>query len=271
MGCNCNTNCNCGNLESQVSELQDSVNALTDALQAFLCGHPIQIITDLNDIALFDGDGLGTGCYKGWAYANGGTFTNPTSGALYTTQNLIDRFIVGGGGTYAPQSTGGVATVSLTAAQNGTHGHATNNPAHGHTTNEVAHTHGTSQTPHNHALTMNPHSHTGTTDNAGEHNHTYAGVLDAIGDAGTGQFAVTDPIVLNNTGLSGIHAHTFTTNVTTSSGAADDASISITVQDALTGLTINDTTTAITVDDSGAGDPHENLPPFYSVIFIQKL
>ena len=83
-----------------------------------------------------------------WALCDG------TSG----TPNLMDRFVVGAGSTYAVAATGGAATVTLDATQipshthtvtatgtsgaGGSHNHTVNDPSHSHTFNEGGYTGG---------------------------------------------------------------------------------------------------------------------------------
>jgi microcystin-dependent protein len=69
----------------------------------------------------------------GWQLADG---TNGTS-------DLRDRFVVGAGSTYAPNNTGGSATVALSIANLPAHNHGVNDPQHTHgaTVNDPGHDH----------------------------------------------------------------------------------------------------------------------------------
>jgi microcystin-dependent protein len=92
-------------------------------------GRPILFIDDPDDISAFSTiTGRGTGIWKDWAICDG-TVHNGV-----TTPDLRDRFIVGAGSTYNVGDTGGVNSVTLTAAQSGL-------PAHTHTVNDPGHTH----------------------------------------------------------------------------------------------------------------------------------
>ena len=65
--------------------------------------------------------------------------TNPGTTFGFGTWSAIQgRMLIGADGTYAAGSTGGAATVSLTAAQNGTHTHVQD--AHNHTQDAHQHT-----------------------------------------------------------------------------------------------------------------------------------
>lgn len=59
---------------------------------------------------------------QGWALCDGNN----------STPDLRDRFIVGAGDTYNPETTGGAASVTLTAEQMPAHTHTAVQPAHNH-------------------------------------------------------------------------------------------------------------------------------------------
>lgn len=277
-GCNCGNNCgDSGQLSSvqeQLSDLQSAFDTMSFSLQAFIKGHPILMIQNADDISQFDigGSNKGIGAWQGWAICDGGAYPNATNTANITTPNLLDKFVVGALGTYAVGDTGGSDTVSLTANQNGLHAHAINQVAHFHGISDSGHIHGVVDPQHSHTGSSLPHTHTGTTANNGDHNHGYAGVLDAIGTGGTGQFALQDPVVLNNTTVNGDHNHSFTTDATTVSVTTNNASTGISVSSAFTGITQTQSDNAdITILDSGLGDAHENRPPYYALIFVMKI
>lgn len=276
MSCGCKTTCNCdssnngGGIDAQVGSLQDSVTALTNALQPFLCGHPILCITDPNDILMFDENGKGSQCYTDWAFANGRTFTN-SSGKNYTTVNLVDKFIVGAGGTYVNQSTGGAATVALTANQNGTHTHTVTDGGHTHVIVDGGHVHAVTDGGHTHVWTGNPHGHTLTIAGVGDHNHTYGGPVQTVNYTAGGSTTHANDLTNDNTGNAGAHTHTGTADNTTSTGTNTAAFTGVAVDSAFTGITNQSATTGITIANSGLGDAHENLPPYFACIYIQKI
>lgn len=119
------------------------------------------------------------------------------------TPDLRNRFIVGAGDSYAVGATGGADSVTLTEAQ------------------------------------MPAHTHTGSTNSAGDHNHTVSFLdspqvntvnkqgpdLHNIGDLGTGTYTTT---------TAGAHTHT------------------------------------VTVGSTGGGSSHENRPPYYALAYIMK-
>ena len=151
------------------------------------------------------------------------------------TPNLMDRFVVGAGNTYAVAATGGAATVTLDATQI---------PAHSHTADGDLT-----------AASAGAHTHTGSTDTTGAHTHTqtvngqdqdwgaasYSNVSGTKNNTGT----ITSPI---DTLSAGAHSHTFTTD---SAGAHTHD---------ITGSTAN----------TGGGLAHENLPPYYALAYIMR-
>jgi microcystin-dependent protein len=116
---------------------------------------------------------------SGWLLCNG------TNG----TPNLIDRFVVGAGSTYAVGATGGSNTVALVLANLPTHSHTFSGTTSGQSAD---------------------HSHTGFTGVAGEHSHiggvTTAGIYSQVGNS-----AQNIHPVINSTALAGNHQHTVQT------------------------------------------------------------
>ena len=113
----------------------------------------------------------------GWLLCDG------TSG----TPNLRDRFVVGAGSAYAVDNTGGLATVTLSAAEL---------PAHTHTVSGTT------------GLVSNDHTHSGTTSTDPGHSHDTT--LNSGNGANLGgSFSAGAGTI--NTAAGGAHAHTFTT------------------------------------------------------------
>jgi microcystin-dependent protein len=119
------------------------------------------------------------------------------------TPDLRNRFIVGAGDTYAVGATGGADSVTLTEAQ------------------------------------MPAHTHSGSTDSAGDHNHT-AAILDAW----------QNNTVDNNGGGTMYVGQGSTNTYTTSTAGAH--------------------THTVTVGSTGGGGSHENRPPYYALAYIMK-
>jgi microcystin-dependent protein len=166
-----------------------------------------------------------------WALCDG------TSG----TPNLMDRFVVGAGSTYAVAATGGAATVTLDDTQI---------PAHSHTADGNLT-----------AASAGAHTHTGTTSNKSlTGSATYiaetwanfgvgSGIISKEGGYGNdGTPDHTDSSSTGKLNIDASHDHTFTT----ASGGAHTHDI--------TGSTAN----------TGGGLAHENLPPYYALAYIMR-
>jgi microcystin-dependent protein len=100
-----------------------------NSLNAGVPGRAILFIDDAQDINAFNTiTGRGTGVWKDWAICDGSVHNG------VTTPDLRDRFIVGAGSTYTVGDTGGVDSVTLTAAQSGLvgHTHSLTDPGHSH-------------------------------------------------------------------------------------------------------------------------------------------
>ena len=259
-------------LQAQVDVLQETVNDIIESTK-FLKRHPILLIQNSDDIALFDPTTkLGTGDWEGWAMCVGNSHQNPITKAFFTTPNLIDRFVVMATGTYAVGATGGAATVQLTANQNGTHTHAITDSGHTHNLTDPGHDHTTADLGHTHTGVANNHTHTFTTDAVADHTHAIPELVDAISDAGTGAFGASDPVTNGNSGLDGGHSHTGTSDAAAATLSIDSATTGVAVNTNSIGITETDSaTTGITAANSGLGEAHENLPPYYSLIYIQKV
>ena len=185
----------------------------------------------------------------GWALCNGSVHGSAALEAVLTagghanptqTPNLIDRFILGRGG--AQPSSGGAATVKLTAAQSGS-------PAHAHTATAG------NDTP-DHAHPVNPPS-TKTSPNT----HTHSLSLKDGSGSGTGDFVDSNPNsdsrnFPGGTVGSSTHDHTVDIAQFNSLGATARHSHAITVNPS---AGIN------------AAEAHENMPPYYALTYIIKL
>ena len=144
--------------------------------------------------------GVPTGTIVMWS----GTIANIPAGWAFCdgnngTPNLRSRFIVGVGAAYAVGDTGGVNDFTLL----------------------IRH--------------MPSHTHTGSTNNAGNHSHSYTyGTTTRTGSSNP-QVRTTSGGNRSNTDSAGSHSHT------------------------------------ITMNNTGRGEAHENRPPYYALCYIMKL
>lgn len=263
--------------QAQLADMQDTIDAIAGAVGVFLCGHPILMVENADDVDQFDlSTGLGRNCWEGWGICNGAKYYNAKLKKNIPSPNLTDRFIVGAGGAYAVDAVGGSDTVALTVAEMPEHTHGVTDPGHTHIVTDPGHTHGTNQSPHTHAGTGSPIGPvTGTTDNPGNHNHQYGSSTHDF-NTGVNIFANDKSYHLSdganaNTTPDGAHTHVVTVTPFTVALNIVAASISIVVQDAFTGISNDPADTDITIDNEGSGDAHENRPPYFALLFAMKI
>jgi microcystin-dependent protein len=262
------------NLKNQVSELTGIVENIQANAKFLTCGHPILMIQNADDVAAFNVDsGLGSECWEGWAICNGDAHYSANAKKNITTPNLLDKFVVCAGPTYPINTTGGAATVTLTESEIPAHLHAINDPGHLHAISDSGHDHGTTVGSHTHTITIAPHNHTLEAD--GSHTHTYQTIdshvtYDGSGAAGASLTELTEGVNSQQNVNSG-GSHTHVVNNTTATASASSESVSVDVNSANTGIEIIEQTTGITMEETGGGEAHENLPPYYSLIFVMKL
>ena len=172
------------------------------------------------------------------------------------TPNLVDRFIVGAGGTYGVKATGGNTSVTLTASQM---------PVHSHSINSV----------------------NAVTSGAGAHNHT-ATSTSAVSDAGHTHSLYTNAGAPWNGAPRGVSANSSgadgdldgSTRVT----GYDKSSVDLNIQLATTGITVATTTTLTPVDihthtvtlagntsNAGGTTAVDITPSYYALYYIQKV
>ena len=172
----------------------------------------------------------------GWAVCNG------TNG----TPNLEDRFIIGASNSRAAGSSGGEVSVTLTGAQSGV-------PAHTHTTAsaDAAHSHDMSDVDLAHSHGMNY---------AGSHAHggKWLPWVNDLTVGGTGKTATQGGNGHDTIPNDGSHYHTIENSLgnhrhTIQSGNATHSH------------TVNANTAA------NAAQPHNNMPPYYALVYIMKL
>lgn len=243
----CNPN-SIADIQAKLSEMSDTLNKVVKDTKYLSCAHPIHMIQQASDIAAFDQvTGLGSKCWDGWALCIGKTYTDSKKNSI-VSPNLTDRFIVAGGGAYAVNATGGSDDVVLVI---------NNLPVHKHAINDPGHTHEIADPGHNHDLTDPGHNH-----NQNAHDHGYSDQYLAPPNGGSR---------LTNTGLPvDLVDHAKTTDSATATNIANTTGI--TIAETFTGLEINPATTGISqTTDTGANTPHENRPPYYSLIFVMRI
>jgi microcystin-dependent protein len=93
---------------------------------------------------------------SGWALCDGRTVARSDGAGNITTPVLVDRFIVGAGGTnYGIGATGGSNTVNLSTSQMPSHSHGVTDPTHAHGVNDPTHSHGVNDPGHWHDVAYN--------------------------------------------------------------------------------------------------------------------
>jgi len=270
--------CGCHNIpcDCSASELTYETPEAVAGATITIPGHPIWMIDEASDIALFDGtSGEGSGIWANWALCDGQSHTSST-GATIGTPDLRNQFVVGALDTYAVGDTGGAATHTLLASEMPTHTHVITDPGHIHTATQPAHTHTLTDPGHSHGTSDPGHTHAITIGNAGSHDHTI--------DIEYGIFGELDDNPTEETfGPAAGTADTLTTSVEpdhTHTGSAASQTTGITVSTATTGITASNTTPAITVasnttgisaENAGSGSAHNNLPPYYALVYIKHI
>lgn len=272
--CNgCSNSSSTERLAATIAQLQDELDTVTAGVKAFLCGNPILLIENADNIAMFDSDGLGSQCWESWAICNGKSYINPVTKKSFTTPNFVDRFIVQATGLYAVGDVGGEAEHVLTIPELPAHTHGVTDPGHTHDITDPGHLHATSDSGHTHAASGGPHNHTVSLSGGG-HTHTYQNF-----DAGTNyKFAdvaigiETGSNSAENVGGDGAHSHSGTTDNSASSVAVTEAFTGVAVENAFIGITETEVHASdITIVNEGGGLAHNNLPPYYAAIYVVKM
>jgi len=170
------------------------------------------------------------------------TLCDGTDGA----PDLIDRFIIGAGGSYSVDSTGGASSVTLSSSQIPSHNHGDGSLS---TNSTGGHNHNFSDTSNSDGY----HSHSGTTNTTGDHLHY--GRTSA--ESGTQAYGLGSDYQngahSHSLDINGAGSHTHYVSGTTSSNGIHSHTIS------------GDT------GSTGGGNSHENRPPFYALAYIMKL
>lgn len=92
-----------------------------------------------------------------------------------------------------------------------------------------------------------------------------------------GHTHVVDDPGHTHTATSTVHSHSgqvdvpATTSVVKAATPAAASAAAISVSSANTGISNDPNTTGITIASEGSGNPHENRPPYYAVLFVKKI
>ena len=173
---------------------------------------------------------------SGWAVCDG----------LNGTPNLQDRFIIGASNSRAPGSSGGETSVTLTAAQSGV-------PAHAHTTVSA-------DAWHSHTSTDTNLAHTHGIHNSGNHAHQgkWIPYVNDLTVGGTGKTATQGGNGHDSIPDDGNHSHGMDSALWNHNHTINSAS-------APHSHTVNPNTAA------NASQAHNNMPPYYALVYIMKL
>jgi microcystin-dependent protein len=173
------------------------------------------------------------------------TLCDGTDGA----PDLRDSFIIGAGGSYSVDSTGGASSVTLSSSQIPSHNHGDGSLS---TNSTGGHNHSFSDTSDSDGY----HSHSGDTNTTGSHQHN---TVHSNADDSTSKIpdrvlgTHSDGAHSHSLNINGAGGHTHYVSGTTSSNGNHSHVIS------------GDT------GSTGGGNSHENRPPFYALAYIMKL
>ena len=181
--------------------------------------------------------------------------TSPASLFGGTWTQIQNRFLIGAGGSYAVNSTGGEATHVLTVAEMPSHNHggATGKPSKNTSSGPSPDKTGDNSASHTHSIPAL----SGTAASAGGHTHSTS-VLTS-----TTSGSKTTPALMNKgsaaTGSlasAGAHTHTVTTTASTTGGISANHTHSLQSHT----HTLSSHTHSITAN--GSGTAHNNMPPY---------
>lgn len=166
-----------------------------------------------------------------------------TAGSTFAVPNVVNRMVVGAGGTYALAGTGGEASHVLSVAELASHAHGVTDPTHNHSINNPAHNHGLPDPGHAHSIADPAHAHA--------HNGSYG--------YGIGASAPPSPLVntgASNTGGSGTGIGIYA------------AGTGVTIQAAAQSCSANAVGTGISIQANGSNTAHNNMPPYIAMNMI---
>ncbi|WP_175835940.1 hypothetical protein [Burkholderia multivorans] len=151
------------------------------------------------------------------------------------TPNLMDKFVIGAGNAYAPGSTGGAVSYTLSTANMPIHSHGINDPGHNHGVNDPGHAHGVNDPGHAHGFS----------------------VIAYNTDSG-GQGALTGGS--NNISWDGQF-----------NGTTNGSGTGISIAGSGTGIWLNGSGTGISIQNSGSGQAMNIIPPYYALCYVMKI
>lgn len=172
----------------------------------------------------------------GWRLCNGAN----------GTPNLMDRFVIAAGATYAPGAVGGTASVTLGLAQLPAHNHVINvgDPGHAHGVADPGHVHGVSDPGHAHGVYDPGHS------------HTFNGGAVAIAGASGGFFLTAGGATGTSNNASNIQIYGNGTGI-----GIQGSGVGIGIYAAGTGIYANS-------NNTGSGQAFSILPYYYALCYV---
>ena len=204
--------------------------------------------------------------------------TNPATLFGGTWVALIDRVLIGAGGTYAAGATGGATSVTLDATQIPAHTHIQN--SHNHT--QDAHNH--TQNAHSHAHNAHTHLQDAHNHSQNAHNHIQDGHFHTSNINHSDGTLVTNSEYINivlSGGTSRNRYHSNTLVPTNQASTATNIAITPTNQFAITteggaastniANTATNQPTTPTNNTSGGGLSHPNMMPYVSVYMWKRI
>jgi microcystin-dependent protein len=169
----------------------------------------------------------------GWTLCDGVQVPRSDGTGNITPPDLRNKFVIAAGATYALNTTGGAASVTLSAAQMPVHNHGASGSAD----------------------VQGNHAHNGSTDGQGNHQHTLpnSGSVQAGSDNGGAQSPVATGYGSgrgqNPTDYGGYHSH----NISTDAQGNHSHNISV------------------SIGNAGSGQPFNIIPPYYAIAYIMKI
>lgn len=149
------------------------------------------------------------------------------------TPNLVNQFVIGAGGAYAPGATGGTTSYTLSVANMPVHSHGVYDPGHAHGVADPGHAHGVYDPGHSHSIFSGSQSYV---------------------TSGDGQFML-------GSGGTGFRYNT----------RNDAATTGIGIYGAGTGIGIYGASTGISINNTGSGAAFTVIPPYYALCYVMKI